>query len=233
MTAAVASCGSSQSISNSSSSHSLMKNCIRNLRSLNTNPHKNKVIFIRALEYPYNYKTRTFAYSLMPGRERDLLFSSARLVWFWDVFCAYFFKSRDISWSHSMLYINSVIFISLPNPFLSNLRIRRCDHFITFKCQVCQILHSGLYLGICLPCWTTVLNLRPESLLAKTIPLCPCSFMSTACMLLLTLLILSCTLLLVLGDPHSSTLFSNPILAEDRIFYQMYPVCWHIQKCAP
>ena len=56
--------------------------------------------------------------------------------------------------------------------------------------------------------WTTILNLRSYYLTLKTIPLFPWAFLITAFMLLLTLPILSGTLLLILGDLHSSTLFN-------------------------
>ena len=68
--------------------------------------------------------------------------------------------------------------------------------------------------------WTTILNLRSYYLILKTIPLFPFSFLITAFMLLLALPILSGTLLLMLGDLHSNTLFFDPIFGGDPIFYQ-------------
>ena len=68
--------------------------------------------------------------------------------------------------------------------------------------------------------WTTILNLRSYYLTLKTIPLFPWAFLITAFMLLLTLPILSGTLLLILGDLHSNTLFFDPIFGGDPIFYQ-------------
>ena len=68
--------------------------------------------------------------------------------------------------------------------------------------------------------WTTILNLRSYYLIFKTIPLFPFSFLIIAFMLLLTLPILSGTLLLILGDLHSNTLFVDPIFGGDPIFYQ-------------
>merc|ERR1711966_637130 len=53
-----------------------------------------------------------------------------------------------------------------------------------------------------------------------TIPLFPWAFLITAFMLLLTLPILSGTLLLLVGDLHSNTLFFDPIFGGDPIFYQ-------------
>ena len=68
--------------------------------------------------------------------------------------------------------------------------------------------------------WITILNLRLYYLTLKTIPLFPWAFLITAFMLLLTLPILSGTLLLILGDLHSNTLFFDPIFGGDPIFYQ-------------
>ena len=68
--------------------------------------------------------------------------------------------------------------------------------------------------------WITILNLRSYYLTLKTIPLFPWAFLITAFMLLLTLPILSGTLLLILGDLHFNTLFFDPILGGDPIFYQ-------------
>ena len=68
--------------------------------------------------------------------------------------------------------------------------------------------------------WTTILNLRSYYLILKTIPLFPFSFLITAFVLLFTLPILSGTLLLMLGDLHSTTLFFDPIFGGDPIFYQ-------------
>ena len=68
--------------------------------------------------------------------------------------------------------------------------------------------------------WTTILNLRSYYPILKTIPLFPFSFLITAFMLLLTLPILSGTLLLMLGDLHSNTLFFDPIFGGDPTFYQ-------------
>ena len=68
--------------------------------------------------------------------------------------------------------------------------------------------------------WITILNLRSYYLTLKTIPLFPWAFLITAFMLLLTLPILSGTLILILGDLHSNTLFFDPIFGGDPIFYQ-------------
>jgi heme/copper-type cytochrome/quinol oxidase subunit 1 len=68
--------------------------------------------------------------------------------------------------------------------------------------------------------WITILNLRTYSLTLKTIPLFSWAFLITAIMLLLTLPILSGTLILILGDLHSNTLFFDPIFGGDPIFYQ-------------
>jgi cytochrome c oxidase subunit 1 len=51
-------------------------------------------------------------------------------------------------------------------------------------------------------------------------PLFPWSLFITASMLLLTLPILSGSLLLILSDLHSNTLFFDPIFGGDPIFYQ-------------
>jgi heme/copper-type cytochrome/quinol oxidase subunit 1 len=51
-------------------------------------------------------------------------------------------------------------------------------------------------------------------------PLFPWSLLITASMLLLTLPILSGSLLLILSDLHSNTLFFDPIFGGDPIFYQ-------------
>merc|ERR1712203_1087591 len=68
--------------------------------------------------------------------------------------------------------------------------------------------------------WVTILNLRSYSLTLKTIPLFPWAFLITALMLLLTLPVLSGTLILVLGDLHSNTLFFDPIFGGDPVLYQ-------------
>ena len=76
--------------------------------------------------------------------------------------------------------------------------------------------------------WTTSLNLRSYYLTLKTIPLFPWALLITAFMLLLTLPILSGTLLLILGDLHSNTLFFDPIFGGDPIFYQhLFWFCGH------
>ena len=65
--------------------------------------------------------------------------------------------------------------------------------------------------------WITILNLRSYYLTLKTIPLFPWAFLITAFMLLLALRILSGTLIFILGDIQSNTLFFDPIcLAEER-----------------
>ncbi len=68
--------------------------------------------------------------------------------------------------------------------------------------------------------WITILNLRSYYLTLKTMPLFPWSLFITASMLLLTLPILSGSLLLILSDLHSNTLFFDPIFGGDPIFYQ-------------
>ena len=68
--------------------------------------------------------------------------------------------------------------------------------------------------------WTTIHFLRSYYLILSSIPLFPWAFLITAFMLLLTLPILSGTLLLILGDLHSNTLFFDPIFGGDPIFYQ-------------
>merc|ERR1712115_733833 len=68
--------------------------------------------------------------------------------------------------------------------------------------------------------WVTILNLRSYSLTLKTIPLFPWAFLITALMLLLTLPVLSGTLILVLGDLHSNTLFFDPVFGGDPVLYQ-------------
>merc|ERR1712187_1093205 len=68
--------------------------------------------------------------------------------------------------------------------------------------------------------WTTILNLRSYYLTLKTMPLFPWALLITGGMLLLTLPILSGALLMVLADLHSNTLFFDPILGGDPIFYQ-------------
>lgn len=68
--------------------------------------------------------------------------------------------------------------------------------------------------------WTTIHFLRSYYLILSSIPIFPWAFLITAFMLLLTLPILSGTLLLILGDLHSNTLFFDPIFGGDPIFYQ-------------
>ena len=68
--------------------------------------------------------------------------------------------------------------------------------------------------------WTTIHFLRSYYLILSSIPLFPWAFLITAFMLLLTLPILSGTLILILGDLHSNTLFFDPIFGGDPIFYQ-------------
>lgn len=68
--------------------------------------------------------------------------------------------------------------------------------------------------------WVTIHFLRSYSLILSSVPLFPWAFLITAFMLLLTLPILSGTLLLILGDLHSNTLFFDPIFGGDPIFYQ-------------
>merc|ERR1711988_1770153 len=68
--------------------------------------------------------------------------------------------------------------------------------------------------------WVTILNMRSYSLTLKTIPLFPWAFLITALMLLLTLPVLSGTLILVLGDLHSNTLFFDPVFGGDPVLYQ-------------
>ena len=70
--------------------------------------------------------------------------------------------------------------------------------------------------------WTTIHFLRSYYLILSSIPLFPWAFLITAFMLLLTLPILSGTLLLILGDLHSNTLFFDPIFGGDPIFYQHF-----------
>merc|ERR1711929_70824 len=68
--------------------------------------------------------------------------------------------------------------------------------------------------------WVTILNLRSYSLTLKTIPLFIWAFLITALMLLLTLPVLSGTLLLLVGDLHSDTLFFDPVFGGDPVLYQ-------------
>merc|ERR1712124_76302 len=68
--------------------------------------------------------------------------------------------------------------------------------------------------------WVTILNLRSYSLTLKTIPLFVWAFLITALMLLLTLPVLSGTLLLLVGDLHSNTLFFDPVFGGDPVLYQ-------------
>merc|ERR1711972_1056919 len=68
--------------------------------------------------------------------------------------------------------------------------------------------------------WETILNLRSYSLTLKTIPLFPWAFLITSLMLLLTLPVLSGTLLMVLADLHSNTLFFDPVFGGDPVLYQ-------------
>ncbi len=68
--------------------------------------------------------------------------------------------------------------------------------------------------------WITILNLRSYYLTLKTIPLFPWAFLITAFMLLLTLPILSGTLILILGDLHSNTLFFDPIF--DNAYFILF-----------
>merc|ERR1712054_321030 len=68
--------------------------------------------------------------------------------------------------------------------------------------------------------WVTILNLRSYCLTLKTIPLFPWAFLITALMLLLTLPVLSGTLILILGDLHSNTLFFDPVFGGDPVLYQ-------------
>merc|ERR1712076_163680 len=68
--------------------------------------------------------------------------------------------------------------------------------------------------------WVTILNMRSYSLTLKTIPLFPWAFLITSLMLLLTLPVLSGTLIFVLGDLHSNTIFFDPVFGGDPVFYQ-------------
>merc|ERR1712117_873658 len=68
--------------------------------------------------------------------------------------------------------------------------------------------------------FNTILNLRSYSLTLKTVPLFIWSFLITAFLLLLTLPILSGTLLLLVGDLHSNTLFFDPVFGGDPVLYQ-------------
>merc|ERR1712072_886028 len=68
--------------------------------------------------------------------------------------------------------------------------------------------------------WVTILNLRSYSLTLKTVPLFPWAFLITALMLLMALPVLSGTLLLLVGDLHSNTLFFDPVFGGDPVLYQ-------------
>merc|ERR1712184_95994 len=68
--------------------------------------------------------------------------------------------------------------------------------------------------------WSTILNLRSYYLTLKTMPLFPWALLITGGMLLLTLPILSGARLMVWAEPHSNTLFFDPIFGGDPIFYQ-------------
>ena len=68
--------------------------------------------------------------------------------------------------------------------------------------------------------WITIINLRSYYLTLKTMYIFSYSIFITASMLLLTLPMLSGTLLLILSDLHSNTLFFDPIFVGDPIFYQ-------------
>merc|ERR1712032_1593506 len=68
--------------------------------------------------------------------------------------------------------------------------------------------------------WVTILNLRSYCLTLKTMPLFPWALLITALMLLLTLPVLSGTLLLLVGDLHSNTLFFDPVFGGDPVLYQ-------------
>merc|ERR1711997_1227668 len=68
--------------------------------------------------------------------------------------------------------------------------------------------------------WTTILNLRSYYLTLKTMPLFLWALLIIAAMLLLTLPVLSGTLLLLVGDLHSNTLFFDPVFGGDPVLYQ-------------
>ena len=118
--------------------------------------------------------------------------------------------------------------------FITNTKckfINECHHkekWIIFNVyyRLCTSILFGLLISGISSCltslnfWITILNLRSYYLTLKTIPLFPWAFLITAFMLLLTLPILSGTLILILGDLHSNTLFFDPIFGGDPIFYQ-------------
>merc|ERR1711862_763922 len=86
---------------------------------------------------------------------------------------------------------------------------------------ICGLLMSGI--SSCLTSlnfYVTILNLRSYSLTLKTLPLFPWSLLITASMLLLVLPVLSGSLLMVIADLHSNTLFFDPIFGGDPVLYQ-------------
>ena len=68
--------------------------------------------------------------------------------------------------------------------------------------------------------YITILNMRSYSLTLKSMPLFPWALLITGAMLLLILPVLSGSLIMILADLHSNTLFFDPIFGGDPILYQ-------------
>ena len=68
--------------------------------------------------------------------------------------------------------------------------------------------------------YITIINLRSYSITLKLLPLLPWSLLITSTLLLLTLPILTSSLLMILSDLNTNTLFFDPIFGGDPILYQ-------------